>query len=185
MTKDKIILASSSPRRKLLFHKITDNFEIIEPVVDELGIGDPEENAQNNAILKGRAIKGDHFCIVACDTLVALDGAIYGKPKTAQKACEMLKKLSGKIHSVFSGVYIKINGKEITFIEESKVKLRELTNAKINDYVEKYSPLDKAGSYGIQDDVIVDSWSGDYDNIVGLPVGRIREILREYIDVKD
>lgn len=166
-------------------HKITDNFQIIEPNVQEIEVGDPKENALQNAIIKGKSIKIDTNGILACDTLVALDGVIYGKPKTKEKACEMLKKLSGKTHSVFSGVYIKIEDKEFTFTEESKVKFKDLSEEEITLYVEKFSPLDKAGAYGIQDNVIVESYLGSYDNIMGLPTEKIREILREYIDVKD
>lgn len=169
----------------MLLHKIVDNFEIIEPETEEIEIGDPVKSALNNAIIKGKSIQTDAYLLIACDTLVALDNVIYGKPKTIQKACEMLEKLSGKTHSVFSGVYIKIDGKEYSFVEESRVKFRDLTKKEINSYVEKYLPLDKAGAYGIQDDVIVESYLGDYDNIVGLPTIRIREIIREYIDVKD
>jgi septum formation protein len=185
MNKYTIVLASSSPRRKILLHKITDNFEIIEPDAEEVEIGDPKQSALTNAIIKGKSIKTDAFGVIACDTLVALNGVIYGKPKTIKKACEMLEKLSGKTHSVFSGVYIKIADKAFSFIEESKVKFKNITKDEIISYVEKYLPLDKAGAYGIQDDVIVESYLGDYDNIVGLPTNRIREIIREYIDVKE
>lgn len=183
--KKMLILASSSPRRKMLLHKITDDFEIIEPNVEEKEAGDPSQSAQNNAIIKGKSIKNDALGLIACDTIVALDGVIYGKPKTKQKACEMLKKLSGSTHSVFSGVYIKIADKEFAFTEESFVKIKELSQEEIEFYVEKYSPLDKAGAYGIQDNFLVETYTGDYDNIMGLPTNRIREILREYINVKD
>jgi len=169
----------------MLLRKIVDNFEIIQPSCQEINIYNPQENALQNAIIKGKSVKDNAFCIIACDTLVALDGVIYGKPNTKQNAIKTLKILSGKTHSVFSGVYIKIDQKEYSFTQESKVKLRKLTNEDIILYVNKYLPLDKAGAYGIQDDVIVESYSGDYDNIVGLPTDKIREILREYIDVKD
>ena len=166
-------------------HKIADNFEIIEPLAEEIETGSPVEIAQNNAIIKGKSIKNECDVLLACDTLVALEGVIYGKPKTMQKAREMLKILNGKTHSVFSGVYLKVMGKEYTFTEESKVTFKQLTNEAIDAYVEEFKPLDKAGAYGIQDEVIVDSYKGDYDNIMGLPTLKIREILREYIDVKD
>lgn len=185
MNNIKIILASSSPRRKTLLHKIVDNFDIIEPNATEIEIGSPEEIALNNAVIKGKSVKVRCDVLLACDTLVALDNVIYGKPNTIQKAREMLKILSGKTHSVFSGVYIKVMGNEYTFTEESKVTFKTLTKEVIDAYVEKFLPLDKAGAYGIQDEVIVDSYIGEYDNIMGLPTMRIREILREYIDVKN
>lgn len=179
-----IILASSSPRRVVLLHKIIDNFEIISPSGKEIERGIPDKIALKNAIIKGKSVKNVCDVLIACDTLVALDGQIFGKPKTKQKACEMLNFLSGKTHSVFSGVYIKIMEKEFTFVEESKVTFKSLKEAEIAAYVEKFLPLDKAGAYGIQDDVIVENYIGDYDNIMGLPTDKIREILREYIDVK-
>jgi septum formation protein len=185
MIKNKIILASSSPRREMLLHKLVSDFDIVIPSDKEIDIGKPDEIAIANAIMKGKSINCNYDVLIACDTLVALDGKIYGKPNNVENACNMLRELSGRTHSVFSGVYVSVKGQEFTFTEISKVTFKSLTNDKIIEYVNKYKPLDKAGSYGIQDKEIVSSYEGEYDNIVGLPTNRLREILREYIDVKD
>ncbi len=173
-----VILASSSPRRRELLSILTD-FRTVMPDAEEISEGDPTFVAVQNAILKGRSITEKCDVLIACDTVVALDGVIYGKPLTAERAKEMLTSLSGKTHEVISGVYIKISGEEISFAEKSEVKIKKLTDADIENYVMKYSPLDKAGAYGIQDGAVVESYRGDYDNIVGLPVYRIREIFLE------
>lgn len=181
----KIILASSSPRRESLLHKITDNFDTVAPAGTEIKSGKPSFIAQKNAEIKGKSITIPYDVLIACDTLVSYSGKIYGKPKNFENAFAILKKLNGKVHSVFSGVYINAKGKEYSFIDESKVTFRFLTEEKIVEYINKYKPFDKAGAYGIQDKIIVESYEGDYDNIMGFPTGRIREILREFINVKD
>lgn len=179
----KIVLASVSPRRKQLLKMVADNFETAEPFFSELSDGDPFYVALTNAVGKGRSVKGD--IVIACDTVVALDGKLYGKPQTAQNARETLRMLSGKTHSVISGVYIRANGAERTFSEESRVTFKPLTQNEIAKYIEEFQPLDKAGAYGIQDGVTVAGYTGDYFNIMGLPVDSLREILREYTNVKD
>lgn len=184
MNDKKIVLASSSPRRRELLHNIVDEFEITSPESEEIGDGEPKNVSLTNAILKARGCKVKGDVIIACDTLVACEGKIYGKPYTAENAVKMIKELSGKWHSVFSGVCIKTAEKEITFVEESKVKFNDLKEVQIIDYVNKYSPLDKAGSYGIQDGVVVERYLGDFDNIVGLPVKKVSEILKELGYVK-
>lgn len=178
-----LILASSSPRRKELLHKITDDFIVSVPTCEETEIGSPEFVAEKNATIKGKNTIGDF--VVACDTVVALDGTIYGKPLNESKAVDMLSSLSEKTHSVFSGVYVRYFDKEITFTEKSDVTIKPLSEADIKDYVEKFNPLDKAGSYGLQDGVIVKSFVGSKDNIIGLPTEKLREILRNFINVKE
>lgn len=183
MTTPTLILASSSPRRKELLHKITDNFIISVPICDETENGSPEFVAENNAIIKGKNTVGDF--IIACDTVVALDGVIYGKPLTESKAFDMLSELNGKTHTVYSGVYIRYFDEEITFIETSDVTMKQLSEADIIAYIKEFKPLDKAGSYGLQDGVTVKSFVGSRDNIIGLPTEKIREILRKFINVKE
>lgn len=151
-------------------------FEIIGTDAEEMEEGEPEEVALQNAISKGRSVTKKCDMLIACDTVVACDSVIYGKPHTDENAREMLKKLRGKVHEVVSGVYLKVKGEEITFIEKSYVKIKNLTDEEIDFYVESCHPIDKAGAYGIQDGKIVEYYEGDYDNIVGLPTARIREI---------
>ncbi len=178
-----LILASSSPRRKELLHKITDDFVIENPSCEEINAGTPQFVAQTNAVLKGRAVDGDF--VLACDTLVSLDGVIYGKPKTENRAIEMIKLLNGRKHVVTSGVYVRFCDEETTFTVNSDVVFKNLTDEEIADYVVRYKPLDKAGSYGIQDGIIVESYAGSLDNIIGLPTERVREILGKYTYVKE
>lgn len=183
MNNIKVVLASSSPRRMELLHNIVENFAIMHPKCEEVTEGDPKDVALNNAILKAKACnQGD--IIIACDTLVAVEGKIYGKPYNVEGAISMLKELNGKWHSVFSGVCVITRDKEITFVEESKVKFNKLTDNQIINYVKEFLPLDKAGSYGIQDGIVVEKYIGDFDNIVGLPTKKLREVLGEFYNVK-
>ena len=155
--------------------KVVSDFCVIIPDAEETEEGTPEEIAKTNALKKGRAVEGKN--VVACDTLVALDGKIYGKPHTAEKAEKMLAELSGKTHEVISGLYVRINDKEYLSAERSTVTFYDLSPEKIKEYVEKYRPFDKAGAYGIQDGFVVKSYAGSYDNIVGLPTEKLKEIL--------
>lgn len=172
----KVILASTSPRRKELLGSFIKDLEIVSPDAEEVEEGAPEVVALSNAIAKGRSVDIPCDMLIACDTVVALDNVIYGKPHTDDNARKMLRILSGRTHEVVSGVYLKVKGKEITFIERSFVTIKQLTDKEIDEYVSECHPVDKAGAYGIQDGRIVESYRGDYDNIVGLPTARIKEI---------
>lgn len=174
----KVILASSSPRRRELLLKLTD-FIVENPVADEISEGEPEFVAATNAKRKGRSVNTECDVVIACDTVVALDGKIFGKPHTKENAVGMLRVLRGKTHEVISGVYVKIDGEEIVFTEKSYVDIKDMTDAEIEKYVSEYLPLDKAGAYGIQDGEVAEKFEGDYDNIVGLPLYRIRKIFVE------
>ena len=157
--------------------KIVSDFCILVPDVSESETGTPEEIAKENAALKGRAVPGEK--VIACDTLVALGNKIYGKPHTEQTAVEMLKELSGKTHEVISGLYVRTGEKEDVCAVRSTVTFYALTEEDIYRYVNRYKPLDKAGAYGIQDGCVVKEYAGSYDNIVGLPTEKLREILEE------
>ncbi len=178
-----IILASASPRRRELLHKITDDFVIDVPYCDEINSGEPAYVARENATLKGRSLEGDF--VIACDTLVTLDGEIFGKPHNYDDAVRMLKKLSNRTHEVISGVYVRRKNEETIYSEKSEVTFHLLTEDDIKTYIEKFQPFDKAGSYGIQDGMIIKSFAGSYDNVMGLPTESLREILRKYINVKE
>lgn len=183
MEKLRVVLASSSPRRLELLHNIVEDFVVIPSHCEEVENGKPETVALTNAIRKARACsEGD--IIIACDTLVACGDKIYGKPHTKADAINILSELSGRWHSVFSGVCVVAKGREITFVEESKVKFYNLSREQIKNYVNEFLPLDKAGSYGIQDGVMVECYTGDFDNIVGLPSLKLKEVLGEFCHVK-
>ena len=126
--------------------------------------------------------------VVASDTLVELNGRILGKPKTVAEACETLRALSGRKHSVHTGITVIYNGRRITDTVSTDVCFRELSDEEIAFYVDSGEPMDKAGSYGIQSlgSMFVKQISGDYFAVVGLPVCRMTEIFYELgINVKD
>lgn len=176
----RIVLASTSPRRKEILSGIVGNFETVSPDVSEITEGEPLYVAETNAALKGRSVSSEGAIVIACDTVVSLDGVIYGKPGNFENAVKTLTALAGKTHEVIGGVYMAKDGEEKIFGVKSFVTLKKLTPEEITDYVGKYRPFDKAGAYGIQDGAVTESYEGDYDNIVGLPSGKIKEVLYEF-----
>jgi septum formation protein len=180
-----IILASSSPRRKELMNLLGMKFEIATKEVEE-HIDEnlkPEENVKELALKKARAVALDYEnnLIIGCDTVVALENIIMGKPKDRQDAMSTLRYLSGKEHCVYTGVAIICKEKNIenTFYEMTRVKMKALTDEEINDYVDTNEPLDKAGSYGIQGRgaIYIEGIAGDYYNVMGLPLCRLYKEL--------
>ena len=109
------------------------------------------------------------------------DGKVYGKPKDSQDAFKMLKELSGKCHQVYSGYAVAYNGKIKVGFDKSDIIFKNLTDKVIWDYVNTGSPLDKAGAYGIQDGVVVDSYTGDINTIIGMPVDKILNVCKELL----
>jgi len=181
----KIILASSSPRRRELLTNAEVKFDICIKNTDETvpeGLT-PAEGAEYTARKKAEAISGvdSDAIILGADTVVVIDGKVLGKPKDKEDACNMLRTLSGRVHEVITGVCLISDGCCETFHSVSKVKFYELSDAEINHYVASGEPMDKAGAYGIQGKgcVLVESIEGDFFNIVGLPVARVvREIKK-------
>lgn len=175
----KIILASSSPRRKELLKTAGIEFEIQVKEVDEsVPEGTPPaEAAKMTAAKKAAAVAEDYAdCVViGADTIVVANGRILGKPKDEADAESMLRMLSGIEHEVITGVCIIRNGIPETFAQISKVKFYDLTNEEISAYVATKEPMDKAGAYGIQGlgCKLVERIEGDYFNIVGLPVAEV------------
>lgn len=174
-----LILASSSPRRRELIKTIIPNFIYTSPICDEITDGDPVFVATENAKLKGKSINGDF--VLACDTIVALNGKIYGKGIDFQNSFYSLKELNNKVHEVISGVYIRYFDKEVVFYDTSYVKFKNLSDEEIIEYINKYKPFDKAGSYGIQDNFVVESYKGSLNNIIGLPTEKILKVMKEII----
>ncbi len=175
----KIILASSSPRRKELLTTAGVEFEIHVKEVDEtIPEGTlPAEAAKMTATKKAAAVAEDFAdCVViGADTIVVANGKILGKPKDEADAKAMLSMLSGIEHEVITGVCIIRNGNPETFAQISKVKFYNLTEEEISAYVATKEPMDKAGAYGIQGlgCKLVERIEGDYFNIVGLPVAEV------------
>lgn len=180
----RVILASKSPRRKELLSLICDSFEVMPADIDESVPQNvaAEEAAEYISTKKAFAIDSEDV-IIACDTVVIIDGKILGKPSDRQNGFEMLSELSGKTHSVISGVCIRYKGESVSFSQKSLVTFYELSDEEINDYLDSGEPFDKAGGYGIQGlgSLLVKEFSGDFFNIVGLPVARLRRSLSELL----
>ncbi len=188
----KIILASQSPRRKKLLEQLGLTFEVIPSSINEDISGfEPPAFVEELALQKAQDVATSlHKCLViGADTIVVLDGEILGKPSNHIEASQMLSKLSSKTHSVFTGVAFvqadKINNNNRThvFSVETKVTFGTLASNEIDAYVATGSPMDKAGSYGIQDDwgaVFVEGINGDYNNVVGLPIYKFYQELKSF-----
>jgi septum formation protein len=184
-----LILASQSPRRKYLLKQIGMKFRVIPSRTAEVISlhQSPGENAQRIALEKAvdvaaRLRKG---IVVGADTIVVLDHHVLGKPKSKDDAKRMLRLLSGREHSVFTGFALRDveTGKQTAGVEETKVRFRKLTEKEITDYVNSGSPMDKAGSYGIQDDfgaVFIERVNGCFYNVVGFPLARFYSTLQRF-----
>ncbi|WP_126993108.1 Maf family protein [Thermosipho globiformans] len=175
----KIILASKSPRRIELLKLLKIDFEVIPSNIDEnINEKDPKLLAEKLSYLKAMSIKKDGV-VLAADTVVTLNKEIFGKPRDYKEAFRMLKSLSGKWHTVITGVTIKFKEEVITFSEETNVKFKNLPKELIEFYINTARPFDKAGGYGIQElgSVLVEKIEGDYFNVVGLPISKVWDIL--------
>ena len=184
----KIILASSSPRRKELLQRLDYPFDIILPDVDEsiLALGsNPEKYCITLAEMKTKNIsqKYPQALVIGADTIVVLGGQILNKPDDRVQAENMLSMLSGQTHQVYTGVCLKRieNNIHHTFSEITMVTFRTLDKQDILHYIETCPPYDKAGSYGIQDwsAVYVKNIQGCYDNVVGFPLSRFYHELKK------
>ena len=182
-----VILASQSPRRKELMGLFKIPFTVRVADVDET-IEENEPAAQAVARLsrlKALAIpREEDEVIVAADTVVVCDAEILGKPASEADAYRMLKMLSGKDHQVMTGVTVLRGEKLRSHTEVTTIHFRELTDREILDYISTGEPMDKAGGYGIQGGaaLFVERISGDYFNVVGLPVCRLGQLLREVLE---
>lgn len=177
-----ILLASRSPRRRELLARIVPRFDVQAPEADEdIVCATPEETVLAVAQRKLQAAenKEQYYAVIACDTLVYLDGKYYGKPLDREDAIQMLKELSGRTHTVYSGFVVRAGGREIEEAVTSEVTFKALTDAEIARYVDTEQPYDKAGAYAVQDGRLVASYKGDYTNIMGLPVDAVKRALAE------
>lgn len=183
-----IILASGSPRRRELLEQIgIKNYRILTPDVDEHTDAptDPAALVELLSQRKARAVRAkaeDGALIIAADTVVALDGAVLGKPEDEADAARMLSWLSGKQHHVYTGYTVLRGERELTGHEATAVTFRPLTGEDIRHYIATGEPMDKAGAYGIQGvgALLVDRIEGDYFNVMGLPVFRLGQALKQF-----
>jgi len=180
-----IILASQSPRRKQLLEWAEVPFTIVIQSTDESfpATMPPEEVpvyiATNKAIAV-QAMVGNQVPVLAADTVVVLGNTIINKPANREDAIRILSSLSGQKHRVITGVVIMSATKTISFADITEVEFHSLTGEQIIFYVDKYAPYDKAGAYAIQEGPrIVKSIQGSYSNVVGLPQGVVRRLLKE------
>ena len=196
-----IILASASPRRKELLEQIGVEFEVCpakgeevitstipEEVVQELSRQKAEEVAAMVSSYKENheeLMTPQELIVIGADTVVALDGNILGKPVDEADAVRMLSMLSGKTHSVYTGVTIVVvdennRAGELSFFEKTDVTMCDMTQEEIQWYVDTKEPMDKAGAYGIQGKcaIFVKEIKGDYNNVVGLPVSHLYQELK-------
>jgi septum formation protein len=181
-----LVLASSSPQRRAILERLGVPFTVRPSNVPELDQGDPGEVAGENALRKARAARkpGAREAVLGCDTLVVLDGAIYGKPAGESAARAMLAALSGVTHEVVSGVaLLLLNERERTAIAHTAVTFRALDEALLDWYLATGEWCGRAGGYAIQGAgaALVRGIEGDYENVVGLPLATLLDIYPELL----
>jgi len=184
-TKQKLILASTSPRRAELLKSAGFAFEVLRPDADEkLHAGEaPVAYAVRTAREKAESIAARPGTVVlGADTVVAVEGRILGKPADAHDAERMLRLLSGKLHEVITGVCLRSPEKTVCFHAATAVLFRDLSDEEIAAYVATGDPLDKAGAYAIQNGAagMVRRIDGSYSNVVGLPLCEVIEALENF-----
>jgi septum formation protein len=180
-----LILASNSPRRSELLRSLGLDFNVIPSDAAEIHTEQltATEISQLNAYCKARAVakKFPDALVLGADTLVALETTLFGKPSNLEDAYRMLKQLQGRTHRVVTGVcLLHLRGhRQKLFADATDVTFRPLDIGEIRDYLAHINPLDKAGAYAIQEggDKIVESISGSFSNVVGLPLERLRAEL--------
>lgn len=184
----RIVLASTSPRRKTLLEQIGLKFTVdarmledIEPVSQE-----PHQRAIEIALRKAKSVANEHpdAIIIAADTFGVIDSRTFGKQHTEMEACALLAGLSGQAHTVITGFTVldTLTGKTVSRSVETTVYMKQLTKSEIAAYVRTGEPSDKAGAYAIQGlgAVLVEKIEGDYFNVVGLPLCALSEVLKEF-----
>lgn len=193
----KIILASASPRRRELLEQIGIEFDVVVSSESEENIDKalpPDVYTTELALLKAAAaaktlasLKKYGKIIISADTVVYCDGKILGKPKDADDARNILMKLSGSTHEVYTGFCVMRteDGYAVSKSVKTTVKFKNLTDTMIDGYIRTQEPFDKAGAYGIQGmgSVLIDEIIGDYFNVVGLPLSALYEVLKSEFDI--
>lgn len=182
----KYILASKSPRRKQLLHRLLKKFIVESADIDESYPSNikfsqiPISIAQKKAITIQKKHEQD-CCIIAADTIVVLNNQVLGKPQSHNEAVQMLKMLSNQTHRVITGVCILKGKTKKCFSCTTSVTFYDLSEEEIKNYVATNSPFDKAGGYGIQDRgaLFIKKINGDFYNVMGLPIAKLSRILKQ------
>lgn len=179
-----LILASQSPRRKELLGLFGIPFEIRVADIDETmdpAVPAAQEVARVSRLKALAALKEPDDVVVAADTIVVCQGRVLGKPRDTEEAKRMLQLLSGRDHQVMTGVTVLAGEKEAVFAEITDLHFRPLSDREIDRYIATGEPMDKAGAYGIQGGAALfcEKMAGDYYNVMGLPVCRLGQVLKE------
>ena len=184
----KIILGSKSPRRKQILEDAGFNVEVFSFDVPE----DYPNTLKENEIAEFLAVKKAQPClhlakeqclVITADSIVVLNGIVYGKPTSYEDAFNILSALSGKVHQVYTGVCVADSNSTVSFTEKSDIKFAHLDAEEIHYYLENYNPFDKAGAYGIQDWIglcKVEWIHGTFSNIMGLPMAKLYEVIKKW-----
>ncbi len=189
ITSYKVVLASNSPRRKELLAGIDIDFEVrvIQDIDESYPVDLPTKDIAEYISRKKAAVyqerMADDELIITADTIVVLDNEVMGKPHDEADASRMLHELSGRSHQVITGVTLTTTTRQKSFSVETDVTFKTLSDEEIDYYVQHYKPFDKAGAYGIQEwigHIGVTGLQGSYFNVMGLPVQRIYEALRQF-----
>ncbi len=174
------ILASKSPRRRDILNQIGFKFSVVPSNFIEYFNSDFPPEALAESLARGKAMKVakvyNNNIIIGADTVVYLNGKFYGKPKNNRESFKMLRSLSGKSHEVITGVSLILQSRNIdyTFCQKTNVTIANMTDEEILSYIKEYNPLDKAGSYGIQDgfSAFIKNINGCYFNVMGFPIAK-------------
>jgi len=185
----RIILASRSPRRQQLLRDLGIKFDVVNREYDETfpeGLAGDEiaRYVAHEKALSFRNEIAENEIVITADTIVWCNGKVLGKPRDHEDAMRILKEISGNTHEVITGVSIFSPTREVTFSVSTKVTFETLSEEEINHYIDKFSPFDKAGAYGIQEWIGIIACShieGSYFNVVGLPVQRLYKELQDFI----
>jgi septum formation protein len=180
----KVTLASGSPQRSEILQKLGVEFEVVVPGVEELTGGDPEAEVVENARMKARAVSPGGL-VIACDTDVVLDGKALGKPADEAEAREYLERMSGRAHTVMSGLVVLVDGEEKSGLERTSVVFKELSEAEVERYVRFGEWRGRSGGYAVQTlgSTLVERIEGSVSNVVGLPVGLLLDLAPELADL--
>ncbi|MBI5709738.1 MAG: septum formation protein Maf [Candidatus Eisenbacteria bacterium] len=181
-----VILASASPRRVALLRQVGLAFTVVDPGPDRAwpGEAEPRHGVRALALDKARRVAARRrgALVIGADTTVVVRGVRLGKPRDGAEALAMLRRIHGRTHEVWTGIAVVRDGEQRTAAEVTKVQLARLAEADLEEYVRTGEPLDKAGAYGIQGIAaqFVRRIEGDYGNVVGLPLARLRQVLAEF-----
>jgi septum formation protein len=178
----RVILASGSPRRKELLAYVVPAFEIVPSDIDETASGSPALQVEKLAVDKATDIAGRYpnAVVIGADTLVAVNNQVLGKPQDEEEAAAMLKQLSARTHTVYTGVAVISEGKAHTAVESTQVTFCRMSDDEIHDYIATGEPMDKAGAYGIQGfgGKFITGIEGCFFNVMGLPLNRLYNMLK-------